>query len=116
MSYIDSGSNGLYVLDAATLGIADCAGPNGGWSCPASTTSFTFTNTGANSASGPVAIKIANGDSLFSNLAFAAFDDVGGFNTGIVDYGLPFFLSRTICVGIEGRSANGTFGPFWAYG
>jgi hypothetical protein len=112
IGYIDSGSNGLYLLDAATLGIADCTGLYAGWYCPASTTSFTFTNTGANSASGPVTIKIGNADTLFSNLNFAAYDDIGGSNPGTVDYGLPFFFGRTIFVGIEGQSSNGTF---WAY-
>jgi len=112
-SYIDAGSNGLFVLDAATLGqgMADCTGIDAGWYCPPSTTSFTFTNTGANNASGPVTIKIANTDSLF-NSNFSAFDDLGGSNTGIVDYGLPFFFGRTIFVGIEGQSPNGTY---WAY-
>jgi len=112
-AYIDSGSNGLYFLDPTTTGMSDCGGNFTGFYCPASVTSFTVTNAGSNGNSGQVTIKFDNAVNLLNNNpSFAAFDDFGGQASLTVDYGLPFFFGRTVFVGIEGQSANGTF---WAY-
>ena len=67
-SYIDSGSNILYFLDSATLGIIDCVDIQGIY-CPNSTLNFTVTNSGTNGTSGQVTFSIANGDNLFSNVS-----------------------------------------------
>jgi len=110
ISYIDSGSNGMYFLDSVTTGLPDCPDGLSGYYCPANTTSFTVTNTGLNGNSGPVTFKIANTENL--NPSFAAFNDLGGSLPSTFDFGLPFFFGRTIFVGIEGQSPNGTY---WAY-
>jgi Protein of unknown function (DUF3443) len=117
-SYIDSGSNGLYMLDAATMGIPECTDLPGFY-CPASTTSFTMTNTGFNSVSGPVTFKIGNADTLLfvnDNANDWIFNDLGGTFPGGVDYGMPFFFGRSIFIGIENQlSPTSVSGPYWAY-
>jgi hypothetical protein len=45
-------------------------------------------------------------NSAFNNLA-------GDFST--FDWGLPFFLGRTVFVGIEGQSSSLGTGPFFAF-
>ena len=116
-SYIDSGSNGLYILDASTLGITDCS-DFAGFYCPASPVDFTATNTGLNGVKADVSFSIANADALFAANGGrnAAFDDLGGDNPQTVDWGLPFFYGRKVFVGIEGQlSPTGVTGPYWAY-
>jgi hypothetical protein len=112
-TYFDSGSNGLYLLDARTLGIPDCPGIPG-YYCPASTVNYTATNVGANGASGQVSFSIANADAL-STTGYAAFNDLGGPNPGSFDWGMPFFFGRNIFVGIESRSSSAGTGPYWAF-
>jgi len=113
-SFIDTGSNGMFFLDANTLGIPECADAPGFY-CPSSTVNYTATNTGLNGTTGSVTFSIANADSLFSTNN-AAFNDLGGDNTGIFDWGLPFFYGRNVFIGIEGQSGpNGAVGPYWAY-
>jgi len=116
-SFIDSGSNGMFFLDATTLasaGIIECVGADAGFYCPPNTVSFTATNKGANLTSGPVTFKIANADTLFLS-PNAAFNDLGGDSPNSFDYGLPFFFGRNIFTGIEGQNSPGGQGPYWAY-
>jgi hypothetical protein len=120
-SFIDSGSNALYFLDAATLGNIDCADA-AGFYCPAETLNFTVTNTGANGTTGQVTFSTANADALFKT-GFAAFNDLGGDSgTGpssdYFDFGIPFFYGRNVFVGIAGKTVpNGASAPYgyWAY-
>jgi len=118
-SFIDSGSNGLFFLDAATLGITDCTNPNeAGFYCPASEISYRVTTTGLNGTSSTVTFNIANADALFTanNGANTAFDNLGGDNSGSFDFGLPFFYGKNVFVGIENMPGpNGSVGPYWAY-
>lgn len=116
-SFIDTGSNALYFLDAGTLGILDCSDAPGFY-CPASTVNYTATNTGLNGVTGQISFNIANADSLFNanNGNNAAFNNLGGDNTGAFDWGLPFFFGRNVFIGIEGQTGpNGVLGPYWAY-
>ncbi len=112
-SYLDTGSNGLFFLDSTTVGIPDCSDA-AGFYCPASTQSYTATNTGVNGASGSVSFSIANADSLF-NTANSAFDDLGGDNAGAFGWGLPFFFGRTVFVAIQNQTTPAGDGPYWAY-
>lgn len=122
-SFIDSGSNGLYILDAATLGqgMQDCTTPpaGSGFYCPASTTNFTATNTGINGTTGQVTFSIANANSLLTANSNGnwAFDDLGGAGSGQFDWGMPFFYGRPVFIGIENQAAPGgvAVGPYWAY-
>jgi len=123
-SFIDSGSNGLFFLDAVTTGLPDCSARSQevGFYCPAATTSFTAINSGPNpnaptaTVSTNVAFSIANAATLFnSNPTFAAFNNVGGGNPGAFDWGLAFFFGRNVFIGIEGQSTPAGVGPYWAY-
>ncbi|HEX5410851.1 MAG TPA: DUF3443 domain-containing protein [Terriglobia bacterium] len=121
-SFIDSGSNGLFFLDAATLGIIDCA-DNPSWYCPGVTQSYTVTNSSQNGTSGTVTFNIANADALFlaNGGQNAAFNNLGGGtgtdpSTDYVDFGMPFFYGRDVFVGIENQTGpGGVVGPYWAY-
>jgi hypothetical protein len=120
-SFIDSGSTDIFFSDAhslASTGIVECSGGYEGYYCPTSTILFTATVYGSNNVSGPVQFNIANAVSLFDT-GNAAFNDVGGDSgsgpsTDYVDLGLPFFLGRSIYVGIAGSNATYPNG-FWAF-
>jgi hypothetical protein len=118
-SFLDSGSNYLFFSDST---IPQCTGSlsGDGFYCPTSTLSLSATATaygGQTSASIP--FTIGNASSLFSTSSYSAFDNVGVdaalFSSATFDWGLPFFYGKTVFVGIEGRSANGTAGPFFAW-
>lgn len=113
-SYIDSGSNGIFFLDSATLGINTCSGGNTSFYCPSTTTNYTAMNKGVNGTSGSVSFSIANANTLFST-PNSAFSNIGGPNPGSFDWGLAFFFGRTVFVGIEGQSTPAGVGPYWAY-
>lgn len=123
-SFIDSGSNALYFLDATTLGIPDCTDYSG-WYCPGSASSlssvnYTVTNTGLNGTSSQLTFSIGNTDFLFNSNNWA-FNNLGGDSgtsqsTDYFDFGLPFFYGRNVFVGIENQTGpNGVIGPYWAY-
>jgi hypothetical protein len=120
-SFIDSGSDAIYFSDAGSLastGIVECRDGFAGYYCPGSTIPFTVTVYGANGVQGAVQFSIANAINLFST-NFAAFSDLAGDSgsgrsTDYVDLGLPFFLGRSVFVGIAG--ANNTYpNGFWAF-
>ncbi len=120
-SFIDSGSNGYFFLDAATAGLPACAaGIAAGFYCPASPVNFTAINTGPNPngsslpVSANVAFSIANALTLFTS-GGAAFNNLGGANHGVFDWGLPFFFGRVVFIGIEGQTSPAGAGPYWAY-
>ena len=117
-SFIDSGSNGYYILDATTLGksMTTCSS-NTYFYCPSSTTSYDAINVGFNNAQAPVSFRIADANALLSanNYNNWAFDDFGGTYPLSFDWGLPFFFGKTVFIGIEGQTTNGVAGPFWAY-
>jgi len=116
-TFFDTGSQGLYILDATTLNVPECP-KHIPFYCPASTMNFTATNTGMNGTSAQVSFSIANADTIFgsnnavlNNLAGA---NVG--NSGSFDWGLPFFLGHNVFVGIEEQnSPTGVAGPYWAF-
>jgi hypothetical protein len=109
--FLDTGSNALYVSDAQTLGIQDCA--DNPYYCPETPLSLSLTTYGANGTSGAVTLNIANADTLFgTNPGFAAFNNLGGpsgmgLSTDYFDLGLPFFfgMKNGVFVGIAGTTA-----------
>lgn len=118
-SFIDSGSNGLFFPAPASL-LPICSYPSDDWYCPQVTLSSPMqleaTNSSANLAtSGIVEFKIGKATSLF-NTDNSAFAELGGpaFGSGF-DWGLPFFYSRSVFVGINGKSSVLGTGPYWAY-
>ncbi len=115
-SFLDSGSNALFILDASTLGVTACSGTNAGFYCQNPTKSFTATNTGANNASGQVSFSIGDADILFNdNPNSTAFVELGGANPGGFDYGLPFFYGKSVFTVIENQTTTKGTGPAWAY-
>ena len=114
-SFLDTGSNAYFFLDSTTAGMPDCPSPESGFYCPSSRLSFSATNTGTNNASSMVSFNIDNADTLFSNSADTVFPTLGGPNSGMFDWGLPFFYGRHVFVAIQGAQTPGGAGPYWAY-
>jgi len=121
-SFLDAGSNGLYISDGTTLtsalgtSVTDCSvsGTDIGYYCPSSTVSIPVTLGGTNSTSGSYTLSVANALNLFSaNSSFAAFNDLAGESGGTDpstdawDLGLPFFFGKTIFFGIGGTTVSG---------
>lgn len=129
-SFIDSGSNGLFFLDSATLSnqfglnIPDCpqSGPNAlmGFYCPGTTQQISVNVLGETSNGTPVGsartitFNVANASTLFQN-NFFAFNDVGGENSNSFDFGLPFFFGKTVFTAIEGQATPSGNGPYVAF-
>ena len=113
-SYLDTGSNGIFFLDASSIGLPACPGSDSGFACPDSTVAYTAVNTGRNGTAAQVAFSVANAESLFvtGNIALST---LGGPDTGEFDWGLPFFFGRRVFIAIEGQSTAGGPGPYWAY-
>jgi Protein of unknown function (DUF3443) len=112
-SFIDSGSNALYLIDST---IPTCSG----FFCPTSTFSFMPTITGTNGASDMPNLDVANADNLFSaNPSGVAFNNLGAPNTfsnpPTIDFGLPFFFGRTVYTAIAGATTPGGVGPYTAF-
>lgn len=113
-SFFDSGSNGLFFLDSSTTGIPACTDASGFY-CPSSTQSLSATIVGTNNASATVNFSVANADSLFSNRGDFVFGDLGGPNSGVFDWGVPFFFGRNVFTAIEGAPTPAGTGPYWAF-
>lgn len=114
-SVIDSGSNANFFPDSA---LAVCTGNAAGFYCPASTTSLSAINTGANNASSTISFSVVNADTLFQNSSYTASSGLGGTamaGANSFDWGLPFFFGRTVFTAIEGKSGGGATGPYVAY-
>lgn len=112
----DTGSNGLFFGSPPADRLPDCEHPNDAWFCPSSTQTLSATNQGTGgSPSLPVSFEIGNlvdlastGKSVFRNIG----GDVGLY---LFDWGLPFFLGRTVYFGIDGTSSSLGTGPYIAY-
>ena len=121
-SYIDSGSSGYFFLDSSITGLSNCASNSdaNGFYCPPSPVTPTAMNTGPNPkgtgvpVSINVAFSVANALPLIDSPS-VVFNNLGGPNPLIFDWGIPFFLGRTVFVGIEGQTSPAGTGPYWAY-
>lgn len=118
-SFIDSGSNFLYFPQTSNLPY--CSGSTT-WFCPSTTQSLSATLTGSGGTPSGVSIsfEVGNTNTLVS-YGNMVYDNIGGDigQADMFDWGLPFFLGRSVYVGIKGSSAtvNGgsVSGPFWAF-
>lgn len=115
-SFVDTGSNGFFFLDASTTGIPTCSDLQNQFYCPGSTQSVTATNqSSVNPSIGKnVTFSVANTDNLFSS-GNVIFNNLAGPNPSSFDWGLPFYLGRNVYEAIEGQSTSGGTGPFVAY-
>lgn len=114
-SFLDTGSNAYFFLDSATTGMPTCPSPENGFYCPSARVAFSAINTGTNNASSAVSFNIENADALFASSVDNVFPTLGGPNSGMFDWGLPFFYGRHVFVAIEGAGTPGGAGPYWAY-
>ena len=113
-SFIDSGSNAFFFLDTPGSGLPTCA-INAAFYCPAAASMFTVTAS-AGTSSSMVTFSIDNAQTLLNaNPTFSAFINIGGPFAGAFDLGLPFFYGRPVFTAINGKTASGTMGPYWAF-
>jgi hypothetical protein len=122
VSFIDSGSS-LYFFIDTTITPCPASGDFNGFYCPNPPLNLSPTIQGINGASvaGPFTLYSAQTQLSSTN---AVVPGVGGnpsvFYPNInfsnsFDYGLPFFYGRSVYTAIEGRTAGGTVGPYFAF-
>lgn len=122
-SFIDSGSSDYFFEDS---GIALCSDPNfKGSYCPASPMTLSPVIIGQNGATVTDTFTLVNAQDAFNaNPSYAVVPGLGAnpniifpsaAYTGSFDFGLPFFFGRSVYTAIEGRSAAGTVGPYFAF-
>ena len=109
-SIIDSGSNAFFFPDAS---LADCASPLDPFYCPANAVNLSATLVQIDGGQTPVLFQVADTQQLVQTRN-AAFNNLGG-DFAIFDWGLPFFLGRTVFVGIEGQLSSLGTGPLFAF-
>jgi hypothetical protein len=133
-SFIDSGSNGIY-LPGTTI----ATDPTYGWFTPTIAASggnpadvITLTATQQGSGGGTaytnnLTFEIANANTVLFNSGAGintvfnglGANSLGTGSTGGIDWGLPFFLGKSIFVALENTTINVVTtpqsGPFWAY-
>jgi len=112
-AFIDSGSNGIYFLDAATTGIPLCP-DSSDFYCPAAQQNLSATNRGSNGTTAPVSFTVLSADTLFAT-PFTVLGGLAGPNPGSIDWGLPFFYGRNVFTAIESQSTPSGLGPYYAY-
>ena len=111
-SFIDSGSNGLFFDQGSISALTIC---DGEWFCASPTLSLSATTKGhTGSPSGTVSFQIGDADTLLFQTSNNVFIELGGPDTSF-DWGLPFFLGRSVYVGIDGQTSSLGTGPYWAY-
>ncbi len=117
MSFLDSGSNGLFFPDTT---IPVC--PGSSWYCPASTLNLNASISGNNGSGGAntasITFDIANPEnsgSAYFNTGVLAAPDLGATTSGTFDWGLPFFFGRTVFVVFDGSSSSLGKGPAWEF-
>ena len=122
LSFIDSGSNGLFFLNSATTKLTQCTGAGfTDWYCPSSTTSLSATLAAVSGGDARVDFRVAN--LLRLPASSNALDDVAGPMVGFgsdpavpgFDWGLPFFFGRSVYTAIESQSTPAGVGPFIAF-
>jgi len=116
-SFIDSGSNGLFFPGSSVLASCSSSGVASGFFCPSSLTTLSAIQAGSGgSPQVSVSFLIMNAETAFaSSNPNIIFNDVGGNFSGSFDWGLPFYLGRTIFSGIDGKTSSLGTGPYWAW-
>lgn len=112
-SFIDSGSNAIYFPDA---NIPQCTS-SPGFYCPVALDNLTGVAIGANnSPQDLLPFQVANGDTELSvSNPNVVFDNLAGPLAGMFDWGFPFFLGKSIYVGIDGATSSLGAGPYWGF-
>ena len=109
-SFIDSGSNGLFFPNSLRLNT-----DSNSWYIPSTLQSLSATTEGySGTPSGVVSFQCGDADTL-STLDDVFIELCGTNPSGSFDWGFPFFLGRSVYVGIEGKKSGLGIGPYWAY-
>ncbi len=122
-SFLDSGSS-LYFFEDGAIPLCTSAGFKGLY-CPATTLTLSPVIKGLNGASYTDTFSLYNAETVFNaNPSYSVIPGVGA-NPNIIfpstayagsfDFGLPFFFGRSVYTAIEGRTAGGTVGPYYAF-
>jgi len=119
-SFLDSGSN-AYFFDDSTITKCSQQGASGFY-CPASILTRTPTIKSNSGVQTTVQVTVQNADQLF-NSNFSVFNDLAGpvtspglqTNSDSFDFGLPFFLGKTVFEVFETGSSSAGAGPFVAF-
>ena len=119
-SFIDSGS-GIYFFTDGSL--AQCTGADlAGYYCPTSSTTLSLALQGL-TGSTSVSLPLYNAQTLLTS-SYAVLPGLGGDPTSLgianpyptsFDLGLPFFFGRKVYTAIEGLTAGGSVGPYYAF-
>jgi len=120
-SYLDSGSNALFFLNASTASIKQCTGVLKDFYCPSSTLSLTAKLLGTGGAIATVSFSVGNVSTF--NDSYFAFDNLAGPMPGYptdssipgFDWGLPFFFGRSVVTAIEDQATLAGTGPYFAF-
>lgn len=130
LSYIDSGSNALFILaDNSIAGLSVCS--NNVFFCNnVSNLSVQNEGNGGSPIQSVGGVNIVSANTLFANNS-TAYNNLAGpscSNTGnpdllacdgtvneAWDWGLPFFFGRNVYTSIEGQSVPGGTAPYFAY-
>jgi hypothetical protein len=107
VSYLDSGSNGLFFHSTQ---YPVC----GFWYCPSSTLSASASITGIDGLSSTVSFDIGNSNTLFAS-SNNAFDNLAGSSSQGFGWGLPFFYGKRIYTAIAARNTSAGQGPYYAF-
>jgi hypothetical protein len=115
LSALDTGSNALYFTDNA-LSVCGANSNGAGFYCTAANLSATITT----ASNMQLAASFTVGDAgTMVQQNVAAYPQLGGpLGTAApqtFDFGLPYFYDRNVFVAVEGMSAGGATGPFFAY-
>jgi hypothetical protein len=125
-SYLDTGSQAYFFTSQFW---PNCSGSLSGLYCPSSEVSNTATMTGfdglGNSTTATINFNIGNASDLLNNSTNNAFSNIGArvvSGTPLIDWGLPFYLGKTVYMVFAGSTAtiNGVTLPastsgYWIY-
>ncbi|TSK07987.1 MAG: DUF3443 family protein [Geobacter sp.] len=113
--FFDTGSNALFFPNPDASLLPVCPSPNTEWYCPPATRTLSATNTAATgSPSSTVNFSISSLETLL-NTSNNVFVDIGGPSSFGFDWGLPFFMGRSVAFGIESETSPLGTGPYVAY-
>jgi hypothetical protein len=109
-SFFDTGSNGLFFPPIPSLPACQGSSPDNYWFCPSSPVCLSAVTEGATGTpTSQDTFQIGNFLNLVtSNPSNRVFPTIGG-NNNTFDWGLPFFLGRSVYVGISEAT------PYFAY-
>jgi hypothetical protein len=116
MSFLDTGSNGLYWDDSSITACSESGFTD--FYCPTSTLSLSATLQGQNGTSVSESFSVGDAETLNGNFTAAPTlaGTFGGTNaTSTFDWGLPFYFGRTVYTVIQGGTTAVGTGPYVAF-